>query len=159
MDYKTELISTVEKFYLDVVEEFKEAELKIMADSQFRSIFRKKDYAGNIERLRICKKEALKIDTRGIPISDKDEAASDITRQLDRCLAVFNNLCDAYIQLQTALKKKSEKEELKFSAYKEIFNKVKNLRGNLNSALHELDIIYTDYTYDEEDDKWEMQTL
>lgn len=42
MEYKKQLIGRIESFYVDVVEEFKEAELQIMADSKFRSIFKKK---------------------------------------------------------------------------------------------------------------------
>jgi len=34
MEYKKQLIGRIESFYVDVVEEFKEAELQIMADSQ-----------------------------------------------------------------------------------------------------------------------------
>ena len=56
MEYKKQLIGRIESFYVDVVEEFKEAELQIMADSKFRSIFKKKDYDGNIAKLRSCKK-------------------------------------------------------------------------------------------------------
>ena len=51
MEYKKQLIGRIESFYVDVVEEFKEAELQIMADSKFRSIFKKKDYDGNIAKL------------------------------------------------------------------------------------------------------------
>ena len=63
MEYKKQLIGRIESFYVDVVEEFKEAELQIMADSKFRSIFKKKDYDGNIAKLRSCKKDAQKIRT------------------------------------------------------------------------------------------------
>ena len=61
MEYKKQLIGRIESFYVDVVEEFKEAELQIMADSKFRSIFKKKDYDGNIAKLRSCKKDAQKM--------------------------------------------------------------------------------------------------
>lgn len=157
MNHKAQIVNIVEKFYVDVVEEFKEAELQIMADSKFKSIFRKKDYDGNIMKLKACKKEALCLDTSGIAADDED--ARGVLRQLERCLAVFNNLCDVYIQLQTALKSKANKEELSFSSYKKIFDKVQGTRERMNGELHELDIIYTDYTYDEEDEKWEMKTL
>lgn len=157
MNHRAQIINTVEKFYVDVVEEFKETELQIMADSKFKSIFRKKDYDGNIMKLRACKKDALSLDTSGMTADD--ENARSVLRQLERCLAVFNNLCDAYIQLQTALKSKANKEELRLSSYREIFGKVQSIRERMNGELHELDIIYTDYTYDEEGEKWEMKTL
>ena len=65
---------------------------------------------------------------------------------------VFNSLCDSYIQLQVALKKKANKEELKFSEYKEIFQKVQTARNTLNSALHDLDIVYTDYAFEDDEE-------
>ena len=43
MDYKKQIIDKVESFYLDVVEEFKEAELSIIKDSKFKMIFKKKN--------------------------------------------------------------------------------------------------------------------
>lgn len=55
MDYKKQLIDLVEMFYVDVVEEFKEGELQIIADSKFKSLFKKKNYDGNIQNLRSCK--------------------------------------------------------------------------------------------------------
>lgn len=154
MDYKKKLVDKIEMFYVDIVEEFKEAELQIMADSKFTSIFKKKDYDGNIRKLRLCKKQALAVNTdeKGIPEGDK--IAREVVRDFEKCLMMFNNLCDSYIQLQLSLKKKAEKEPLKFSEYKEIFNKVQVSRAALNDALHDLDIVYTDYTYDENEDPY-----
>ena len=154
MDYKKKLVDKIEMFYVDIVEEFKEAELQIMADSKFTSIFKKKDYDGNIRKLRLCKKQALAVNTdeKGIPEGDK--IAREVVRDFEKCLMLFNNLCDSYIQLQLSQKKKAEKEPLKFSEYKEIFNKVQASRAALNDALHDLDIVYTDYTYDENEDPY-----
>ncbi|MDO4545961.1 MAG: hypothetical protein Q4C25_07370 [Bacillota bacterium] len=154
MDYKKQLIEKVESFYVDVVEEFKEAELQIAADSRFKSIFKKKNYDGNIEKLKDCKKTALSIDVDDEKVSASDEDTKEVARRLERCLVMFNGLCDAYIQLQVALKKKAEKEALKFSEYKEIFNKMQACKVSLNGALHDLDLVYTDYAYEEGDDPY-----
>ncbi len=151
MDYKKQLIEMVETFYVDVVEEFKEGELQIIADSKFKSIFKKKDYDGNIGHLKRCKKQDLMLDTGEVDIPSDDEETKEVCRRFEKCLVIFNNLCDSYIQLQMALKKKANKEDLKFSEYKEIFQKVQTARNSLNSALHDLDIVYTDYAFDEED--------
>lgn len=151
MDYKKQLIDLVEMFYVDVVEEFKEGELQIIADSKFKSLFKKKDYDGNIMRLRKCKRQALEIDVRAVNLPNEDEEAREIAKRFERCLAIFNNLCDSYIQLQTALKRKANKEELKFSEYKEVFQKVQTARNTLNRALYDLDMVYTDYAFDEDE--------
>lgn len=151
MDHKKKLIEKVESFYIDIIEEFKETELQIIADSGFKSIFRKKDYDGNISRLKYCKKQALAMDTEGKSIPADDMESRLILKNLEKCLALFNTLCDSYIRLQTSLKKKAAKEPLKYSEYREIFNKVQESKDALNKALHQLDIVYTDYTYDEDE--------
>ena len=43
MNYRTELLKMIDKFNVESVEEFKEAENKIVADSKFRQITKKKD--------------------------------------------------------------------------------------------------------------------
>ena len=153
MDYKKQIIERIESFYVDVIEEFKESELQIIADSKFKMIFKKKNYDGNIENLKKCKKTALAIDVGDIDIPSGDKEAQQLVKSFEKCLVHFNNLCDTHTRLQMGLKNKAEnKENLKFSAYKELFQKVQTARNSLNRALHEMDIIYTDFTYDEDED-------
>lgn len=141
------LIEKTECFYIDAVEEFREAEQKIINDSQFRSIFRKKDYDGNIALLKECRKRALSIDLREPEFySSQREDTKAVAEALRQAVSAFTAVCDAYVQLQVFLKKKAQKEEAKFSTYKEIFNKVNDSKNAANSALHYLDIVYTDYT-------------
>ena len=154
MEYKQQLIKKIESFYVDVVEEFKEAELQIMADSKFRSIFKKKDYDGNIAKLRSCKKGAQKIRTTDLQVPKADKTTAEVVRTFESCIRRFNALCDAYISLQDALKKKAAKQPLKYSEYNDIFKTMKEKREALNDELHELDIIYTDYSYDEDEDPY-----
>lgn len=144
-DYKA-LIQRVETFYIDAIEEFKEAEQKIINDSQFRSIFRKKDYDGNIAHLKACRKKALEIDVKTVEVDEGDEESRQVIRCLGSACSAFVSLCDAYVQLQVFLKKKSMKEKAPFSAYKEIFDSVKARKEETNRALHNLDLVYTDYT-------------
>ena len=153
MDYKKQIIEKVESFYVDVVEEFKEAEMQIINDSRFKMIFKKKNYDGNIDHLKKCKKMALKIDVDDIKIPVADSMARDVIKEFERCLVFFNSLCDSHIALQTRLKMKAEKtEDLKFSDYKELFQRVQTSRNSLNGALREMDIVYSDFAYDEDDD-------
>lgn len=153
MDYKKQIIDKIESFYVDVVEEFKESEMQIIAASKFRMIFKKKNYDGNIDNLKKCKKLALGIEANDVEIPSEDKVARQVIKAFEKCLVHFNNLCDSYIRLQMGLKNKAEnKEDLKFSAYKELFQKVQTARNSLNSALHEMDMIYTDFAYDEDED-------
>ena len=58
---------------------------------------------------------------------------------------MFSGVCDSYVQMQLALKGKSEGEKLSYGQYKEINNKVKHMRSRLNEVMQELDIMYSDY--------------
>lgn len=156
MDYKKQVISVVDDFYVNCIEEFKEAELKIANDSKFRRIFQKKDYAGNIEILRACKKEArsLRFPTGDIP--KEDGATKELVRRTESCIRVFGRLCDSYIQLQTALQKKAKGSDLSYGAYKEIYYRTQEDRVAMNRELKVLDLLYTDYIEDEDYDVYEF---
>lgn len=150
MDYKKQLTETIENFYINTIEEFKELELYLIADSKFKNIFKKKDYDGNLKKLRDCKRSVLKVSTDNIKIPENDGPALEIQTKFEHCILGLIGVCDAYIQLQEALKRKSEGRDLKYSEYKEIFNKVQARRDGLNGCLHELDIVYTDFTAEDD---------
>ena len=78
MEYKKQLIGRIESFYVDVVEEFKEAELQIMAEFKISQYLQEKDYDGNIAKLRSCKKDAQKIRTTDLQIPKKDKTAAEV---------------------------------------------------------------------------------
>lgn len=141
---KRALIEKIEYFYIDIVEEFREAEQRIINDSQFRSLFKKKDYDGNIALLKECRKRTLNIDH--LDLKEWDSETKEVAEAFRKACTAFLAVCDSYVQLQVFLKKKSQKEEARFSVYKEIFNKVNESKDAANSALHALDIVYTDYT-------------
>ena len=71
-------------------------------------------------------------------------------KNLERARFAFNALCDAHIQLQQSLKNKSEGTKVKYSEYKEIYNRMQKCRSELSVQLNDLDIDYTEYTYDDD---------
>lgn len=152
MDYRTELLRMIDKFNVRAVEEFKEAEMKIVVDSKFRSITKKKDYGGHIEKLKNVKKRAQKIDPKTIKIPETDKKTLELRNIFEKCLVIFSGVCDSYIQMETALKDKSEGVKISYGSYKEINDKVKFARTNFNENMHELDIIYSDLVEYLEDD-------
>ncbi len=156
MDYKNKIIQTVNQFYVECVEEFKEAELKIASDSKFRTIFRKKDYKGNIELLKGCKKRAqhLKFPTGDIPKGDTD--SKELIRLTEGAIRQFNRLCDAYIQMQIALQKKAQGEGVSYAEYKDIYRRSQEESVAMNRQLQELDLVYTDYMEDADYDVYEF---
>ena len=150
MDYRTELLNMVNKFSIESVEEFKEAEMRIVKDSGFRSIRKKKDYVGHIAMLRKVKSKALRLDPKSVQIPEDDIDATYMRKTFEKCLLAFSAVCDGYVQMQIALKEKSEGADISYGQYKELNNKVKAARVKLNDALDEMNIIYanfTDYSY------------
>ena len=136
----------VNKFNIESVEEFKEAEMRIVRDSRFSSIRKKKDYDGHIAMLRRVKNKALRIDPKSIQIPEDDIDATYMRKAFEKCLLTFSAVCDGYVQMQIALKEKSEGAKITYGQYKEINNKVKSARAKLNENLQEMDIIYADFT-------------
>lgn len=150
------LIELVEKFYVDVVDDFKEAEGIIIGESKFTSIFKKKNHDRNIKKLRACKKKCIVLPVENVKLDADDNVGDEVLKNLERTRYAFNALCDAHIQLQLTLQKKSNGEKVGYGEYKEIYNRVNKCRQDLNSQLHELDIYYTDYTYDEDEDPYDF---
>ena len=145
MDYRTELMNMINKFNIESVEEFKEAEMRIVRDSRFSSIRKKKDYSGHVDMLRKVKSHANKLMPKSIKIPENDEQTQNLRKAFERCLVTFSGVCDSYVQMQLALKGKSEGEALSYGQYKEINNKVKHMRARLNEQMQELDVLYADF--------------
>ena len=152
MDYRTELLNMINKFNIESVEEFKEAEMLIVRDSKFKSIRKKKDYDGHVSMLRKVKSKALRIDPKSVRIPDSDPETLQLRKEFEKCLLTFSAVCDGYVQMQMALKEKSEGAKISYGQYKEISNKVKSARAKLNDNLNEMNILYanyTDYSYED----------
>jgi len=145
MDYRQTLIKMIDTFNVKAVEEFKETELRIYAES--KSVFKKnKDYEGNIKKLRKIKTNAQKIDPKSVKVPDSDKQAKGLMDNFQRCLVIFSGVCDAYIQFETALLNKADGEEkVKFSDIKNFKDKMRMGRENLNKSLDELNIWYSEF--------------
>ena len=156
MEYKKKIIKVVDRFYVECIEEFKEAELKIANDSKFRTLFRKKDYDGNTELLRTCKDRARSLKFPLSEIPKDDQASRELIRHTELCIRQFNRLCDSYIQMQLALKKKAEGGQMPYKEYKSIYGKSQEDNAAMNKELKELDLLYTDYIEDEDYDVYEF---
>lgn len=134
----------IDKFTVRSVEEFKEAENKIIADSKFSRIRKKKDYPGHIELLRNVKKKAQKINPKSIVIPDDDGQANELRYAFEKCLIAFSAVCDSYIRMEQILQDKAEGAKVSYGEYKDYHNKVKQSRADFNQRVHEMDILYSD---------------
>lgn len=145
MDYRTELLNMINRFNVESVEEFKEAEMLILKDSKFRSIRKKKDYGGHVAMLKKVKGKALRIDPKTVVIPESDKETLQLRKAFEHCLVTFSAVCDSCVQMQLALKEKAEGADISYGQYKEIHNKIRSARAKLNEDMHEMDILYSDY--------------
>lgn len=145
MDYRTELMSMINRFNTEAVEEFKEAEMRIARDSKFSRIRKKKDYDGNARMLKKVRNRAVTLDPKSVQIPESDEEALALRKAFEKCIVKFGAVCDGYVQMQLALKAKSEGADISFRQYKDIHDKVKKSRAELNDIAHEMDILYSDF--------------
>ncbi len=160
MDYRTELMQMIDKFNIESVEEFKEAEMRIVRDSRFSRIRKKKDYAGHIQMLRTVKNKAKKIDPKAIKIPESDEETQALRKAFERCLVNFSAVCDGYVQLQLMLKEKSEGASIGYTEYKTLNNKVRSIRSDFNEKMRDMDILYSDFVeYSKGDDTEDLMGL
>ena len=107
--------------------------------------------------LRKVKSKANKITPKSIQIPENDEETQNLRKAFERCLVTFGGVCDSYVQMQLALKGKSEGESLSYGQYKEINNKVKHMRVKLNEQMQELDVLYADFNeYSQMDDSEDL---
>ena len=145
MDYRQKIIDSINRFYVESTEEFREAEARIANDSRFRRIFKKKDYSGNIEMLKRCKSAAgnISFPESEIPSSDRESRA--IVDKCKESIRRFRKLCDSYVSMQVSLDKKAKGAELTYKEYKKFYNQAKEDHAVLNMSLKELDILYADY--------------
>lgn len=143
MNEKKPLIQKIETFYSDIVEEYKEITLAIRNDATPLAIFRKKDYDAHIGKLRGLKKKlaALAADPKE---SAGNKQLTDLGHEFNKALAMFGNLCDLQIQVQTSLKNTASRKGGKFSECSEYVRKLNNYNKEVQAELHELDVRYAD---------------
>ncbi|MDO4176640.1 MAG: hypothetical protein Q4D99_04080 [Bacillota bacterium] len=144
MEHRTHLMKMIDKFSIQSVEELKEIENKIMVDSKFRTIAKKKDYLGHVEKIRKVKNRAQKINPKAVEIPDDDIQAANLLSAFEKCLLGFSAVCDNYIQMELILQDKAEGAKISYGDYKESFNKVKSSREEFNNQLRDMDILYSD---------------
>lgn len=144
MEYRKDLMKMIDKFSIESVEEFKEAENRIVVDSKFRTIAKKKDYKGHIEMLRNVKNKAQKINPKSVSVPEDDKQALELRHAFEKCLIVFSAVCDSYIQMEQSLDDKASGIKVSYGQYKEFHNKVKQARASFNQHMHDMDILYSD---------------
>jgi CRISPR/Cas system CMR-associated protein Cmr3 (group 5 of RAMP superfamily) len=152
MNYEEILIERIESF-VDVVENFVGVEHQIIHDSKYRKHFRKPNYELNIETLNDIKVSALNIDIDDVEIPADDEQSLDVADKFERCLVLFNKLCDGFINLQDQLKQKAERtKKFKITEYQEVLRELQGTRTLMNSALQTFHEAYTEYASFDEDE-------
>lgn len=145
MDKARKVLNDIEHFMIDIFEKQKELDTAIYADSLPKSILKRKDYAGHIERYKELKNEALRIDTEKYDPDPADEELIELIVIFEEALAMYNLYCDRGIAVQDWLMRKAMKEKLKKSEYLEITRKQTSTAQNFAKIYNDLTVEYTDY--------------
>ena len=73
-------------------------------------------------------------------LSYKPRTRHELIKQTENCIRQLGKLCDAYVQLQTTLKRKSEGYKVSLAEYNEIYRRSQEQHVAANRELKELDI-------------------
>ena len=153
MKARTEILSDIEYFFVDVFERQKELDLKIYAESSPKYIFKKKDYDSNIKEYKRLKELALKIDTSEYAPDEKDEDLLELVCIFEEMLALYNQYTDRGTAVQVFLKRKSEGEKILNSEYREATQRQKATAAAFSRSFNELSVAYADYLHNTDDVK------
>ena len=95
----------------------------------------------------------MNIDIDDVEIPADDEQSLDVADKFERCLVLFNKLCDGFIDLQDQLKQKAERtKKFKITEYQEVLRELQGTRTLMNSALQTFHEAYTEYVSFDEDE-------
>lgn len=140
-----DIIRDMENFFVDIYEKQKELDLKIYAESQPKNIFKKKDYAGNIDAYKKLKNRALKIDTEKYTPDAADDNLLELIVSFEEVLALYNLYCDRGIAVQELLRRKAAGDKYKHSEYSEATDKQRNTARVFQVKLSDFNAEYSDY--------------
>jgi hypothetical protein len=142
MTGRQNIIDTVEVFYVDLIEKYRDLERQVAGESSFRNLFKKVDYKARITKFKELKKKAHGIDLKKVGIDKTDELAVQVAEKLGKCLSLFVALVDAQVSCQTFLYKKSEGEKTNSVDYRKAVYHVRTATEELQNALRNLDADY-----------------
>ena len=146
MSDRDKILSDIEHFMIDIMEEQKQLDTAIYIDSHPKNIFKKKDYQSRIDKFKELKNMALKIDTSDYQLDPDDDELIELVAIFDETLALYNLYCDKGIEGQDMLRKRAKKEEqIVKSDYIETAKKQKSIGEKLTRSYNDLGIAYTEY--------------
>ena len=144
MTEKERLIRSIEQFYSEAMEEYKDITLAIRAESTPMAIFRKKNYQQHIDRLKTLKRRLAALAPASVKLDAKDRELMLLKQRFEKALYMCSNLCDHQIAVQTSLQNTAEKKGTKFSESADAVKKMNQYNKEVQAALHELDVSYAD---------------
>ena len=136
------IIKTVDSFYEDIIEKYKDMERQTANESRLLNILKKVDYKARIGKFKELKKKAQNINLKKIDMDNEDELAVQVRDKLGRSISLFVNIIDAQVSCQTILYKKSEGEKINAIDYKKAVYHVQKATEALQNGLREMDADY-----------------
>lgn len=136
------IINTVDSFYADIIEKYKDLERQVANESSLRNILKKVDYKARIGKFKELKKKAQSINLKKLDIDIEDELSVQVRDKLGRSISQFVTIIDTQVSCQTILYKKSEGEKINTIEYKKAVYNVQKATEALQNGLREMDADY-----------------
>lgn len=145
MTSREDILRDMEYFFADIYEKQKELDLKIYAQSLPKNLFKKKDYAANVEEYKVVKNLALRIDPSAYEPDGEDIDLLELIVSFEELLALYNLYCDRGIAVQELLRRKAEGDKYKNSEYSEAADKFRKIAKVLTTKLNDFNAEYSVY--------------
>lgn len=139
------IIRDMEYFFVDIFEKQKELDLEIYAQSQPKNVFKKKDYQGNIDKYKVLKNKALRLNPAGYEPDASDDDLLELIVSFEEVLALYNIYCDRGIAVQELLRRKSEGDKYKHSEYSEATDRQRKTAALFQTKLNDFNAEYSEY--------------
>ena len=134
----------LEIFYGTIMENYKNSQRAVMAESKVSAIFKKANYDERIKDFgRVIK--ALNM-LRLTENEDSSLLEKSLLKSLDLAKFRLQDLCQSQIKLQETLKVKAQRiKKVSIKEYTEIMSQVRTDHDSMQKALHQLDLVYVDW--------------
>ncbi|HKM29062.1 MAG TPA: hypothetical protein VJY37_05205 [Anaerovoracaceae bacterium] len=148
MGYKEQIIDSIEKYFRDVLPEYKETTVAAMKDGRKLSLFKKKDFEGHIAGFTRHKDDAMDImqDAKGIDVPEDEEKLVELKEKLMSSIVTFTFLCDNNIALYSLMDRNQKKDKtVDMREFKTVASRMNKTLDNATNDLNRLETAYNVY--------------
>lgn len=148
MGYKEQIIEGIEKYFRDILPEYKETTVASMKDGRKLSLFKKKDFEGHVANFRRHKEDAMEImqAAKGVAIPEDEVKLTELREKLIASVITFTFLCDNNIALYDLMDRNQKKDKtVDMREFKTVAGRMNKTLDNATNDLNLLEMAYHVY--------------